>query len=195
MVNCPSRGPSGEMIEAIEMSRRFQTVQRMVGDVEAQHVALEGELGALVPVLLGDDAFDAQMGGLVASPAHPEQVVLAVGLVALEVDDGVDGLLEDIHEPAPGMAHRVERPGLDERLDGPLVAHLQGHVVEELEEVVGRAVLVAGLDHLVDQVLVDVADRPQAEADVGPDGGEGQRGCVDVGRQHVDVLGPHVRQV
>ena len=43
-----------------------------------------------------------------------EQVVLPVGLIALEVDHLVDLVLEALHEAAAAVAHRVERARLDE---------------------------------------------------------------------------------
>ena len=178
----------------LRLEDRFHPAQRMVGDVEAEHLTLEGEFRASFPVLFRHHPLDTQFGWCVGG-AHAEQVVLTVGLVAFELGGGVDGLLVDRHETAPGMTHRVEGTSLDERLDESLVAHPQRHSVEELEEVLGRAVFLASGDDVVDGAGPDVADGPQAESDVLTDGRELQGGRVDVGWQHLDVLGAHVGEV
>ncbi|MPM27380.1 hypothetical protein SDC9_73890 [bioreactor metagenome] len=166
---------------------RFHALQRVVGDVEAEHLALEGELGPLVPLLhVGHhDGGRVVLDGLV--PEHREQVVLAVRLVALATGDLVDRLLEALHQGAPVVAHRVEGAGLDQRFDQPLVADGQRLLVEELVERPRPAALLAGGDDLLDDVLADVADGGQPEADVLPDRGELGRGLVDVGGQHLDA--------
>ena len=134
------------------------------------------------------------LGGFGIVP-HAEEVVLTIGLVALDVDDGIDGLLVDRHQAASGMAHGIEGTSLDEGLNEPLVAHRQADLVKEAEEIGGRAILLTRPDDLRDGVGTDIADSSQAEPDVLTDSGELQRGGVDVGRQDIDVLGPHVGQV
>ena len=93
------------------------------------------------------------------------------------------------------MAHGIEGTSLDEGLNEPLVAHRQADLVKEAEEIGGRAILLTGPDDLRDGVGTDIADSSQAEPDVLTDSRELQRGGVDVGRQDIDVLGPHVGQV
>ena len=51
-----------------------------------------------------------------------EERVLADRLVALDVDVLVDGGLVDRHQRPALVLHLVERAGLDQRLDDPLVA-------------------------------------------------------------------------
>jgi hypothetical protein len=68
----------------------------------------------------------------------------------------VDDLLVGVQEPLTGMAHRIEGPGLDQRLHGPLVQD-RGvatlcEVVEVLERTVGGPL---GLDQL-QQAAVEV---------------------------------------
>ena len=95
-----------------------------------------------------------------------EQRVLADRLVALDVDVLVDGgLVDGDQRPAP-VLHVVERAGLDQRLDDPLVADERGDLVHEVVEVVVAALLLARGHDAVDDVVADVADRGQAEADV-----------------------------
>ena len=70
-------------------------VKRVVGDVEPEHLALEGEQRGLVP-LRGRDRWWCprdRAGCIVVEPA--EQGVLSDGLVALDVEDRVDAVLVD----------------------------------------------------------------------------------------------------
>src|SRR2546430_9198273 len=64
-----------------------------------------------------------------------EQGVLPDGLVALDVDDRVDGLLVHQHQTLAVVPERIEGSGLDQRLDDPLVAHLRRHLAQEVLEV------------------------------------------------------------
>ena len=63
------------------------------------------------------------------------------------------------------MPEAVERPGLDQRLDGPLVEHLLGHPFGEVVERVELAVLVAFGEQQLDEPLPHVAHRRQTERD------------------------------
>ena len=109
-----------------------------------------------------------------------EQVELPLGLLALHADHRVDRLLVHQQQRAARVTERVERPGLDERLDGPLVADDGRHLVEEVGEGRERALLLARPHDRVDHVGADVADGGQTEPDVLADGRE-------VGRRRVDV--------
>ena len=162
----------------------LQAEQRVIADVEAQHVALEGEPGALIPLLhLGQHVrIRVLLAGHLA-----EEVVLAVGLVAFEIEHLIHRGLEDVHQRPALVAHRIERAGLDQRFDHPLVAHDQRNRIEKLEEAGRLAVLRAGAGDAADHVVADVADGAQAEPDVGAHGGEVGGGLVDVGRQHLDA--------
>ena len=161
----------------------------MVGDVEAEHLALERQPRAPVPLLhLRHVRVQGRALRLVAVDVEPEvEAVLAVLRVALDVDDRVDGGLEDAHQRAAGVTELVEGTGLDQRLDDALVAHQQRRLVEEIAEVGGRAEPVALVDPGVDHLVADVAHGAEAEADVVPDGRERHVGRVDVGRQHLDA--------
>ncbi len=139
--------------------------QRVVGDVEAEHVALVAEQRHLVPLVdLGDGDGDAEAAALVVEAA--EQGVLADRLVALDVDVLVDRRLVDRDQRPPLVLHVVEGAGLDQRLDHPLVADQRRHLVDEVVEVVEPALLRASRDDPVDDVGADVADGGEPEADV-----------------------------
>lgn len=86
----------------------FGAVQGMGRDVQAEHLAFEGQQGAGVPLLLGD--LDRE--GLRGLGGRPEEGVLAVGGVALEVDDRVDRLLVDHDQALAAVAEGVERAAL-----------------------------------------------------------------------------------
>ena len=75
----------------------FETIERVVGDVEADHVAFERELLLLLPFRsVGNRHGEAR---LVIVPAESgEQIELAVGLLTFDADDRVDGLLMDLDE-------------------------------------------------------------------------------------------------
>ena len=116
-----------------------------------------------------------------------EERVLADRLVALEVDVLVDGHLVDLDQRAAEVLHVVERAGLHQRLDHPLVADERGHLAHEVVEVEVAALLRARRHDRRHHVGADVADRGEPEPDVGADGGERRLRLVDVGRQHLDL--------
>ena len=83
--------------------------ERVVGDVEPEHVALEGEQRALVPLVERRDP-DRDRREVLVEPA--EQRVLADRLVALEVEVLVDGVLVDGDQARAGRTRgsRTRRP-------------------------------------------------------------------------------------
>ena len=89
----------------------LQALQRMITDIEAEHLALERQLGSLVPVgQVGHAAYQHRVGvGQLA-----EKIILAVGLVPLEVKHAVHRRLVDAHQGPPGMPHRLEGSRLDQ---------------------------------------------------------------------------------
>ena len=70
------------------------------------------------------------------------------------------------------MPQGVEGSGLDERVDGALVAHDRGNLVEEVLEGGELALVLSGGHDRVDDVDADVAHRGQPEAHVLIDRGE-----------------------
>ena len=186
--------------------------QRVVADVEAEHLLLEGQPERLVELGVRDgDPGVGEPGRLAlgrllqgGEEGHDPGVVLAAPL-----EGAVDDLLEGEAQALAGVAHGVEGAGLDQRLDGPLVEHLGVDPLAEVVEVGERA---AGLPLGHDeghQGLADVAHRGQAEgdgagavargADValagGEVGGELGQGAVDVGDQHLDAERPALAEV
>ena len=108
--------------------------QWVVRDVQAEHLPLEGQQGGLVPLAVRHRDLEAGLGLRV--PA--EQRVLADGLVPLDVDDGVDGLLVDDDQALARVLERVERARLDQRFDDPLVAHVHRDLAQEVSEAAER---------------------------------------------------------
>ena len=93
------------------------------------------------------------------------------------------------------MAQVVEGAGLNERLNGALIAHLQRHLLQKVVEGLVAALLLTGGDHTLDHVRTHVTDCTHAEADVLTHGGEGQGGFVDVRGEHGDTHGAALVQV
>ena len=105
--------------------RHLEPGQRVVGHVQAEHLALEGELvllGPLGPIghLGGRDLLD------VVVEAVEVEADRAGRLLALRVDRRLRGIFMDLQQRATGRAERVERTRLDERLDGALVRRRRG---------------------------------------------------------------------
>ena len=144
---------------------RFHAFQRMIAEVEPEHLLLEGQPNGFVELLGGD-----------RHPGVVEQQFVAVAQIAEEAHDplvglapasqgAVDDLFEHQAQPLARMAGVVERPGLDQGLHRPLVEH---HWIDPSAEIVevgeGTTPLPLGDDPL-DQALPDVADSRQAERD------------------------------
>src|SRR5688572_8426954 len=161
----------------------LQALQWMITDIEAEHLALEGQLGSLVPVRQVRNTSRQHWIGL---GQLAEKIILAVRLVALKVKHPVDCRLIDRHQSAAGMPHRLEGPRLDQRLDHSLVADDQRHLVQEAVEVHSLAVGLPSGHDSIDHVVPDIAYRSQAKTDIGTDRGEIGCGFVDVRWQHLD---------
>ena len=77
--------------------------QRVVGDIEAEHLPLEGQQGRLVPLDLGDrrehDELDA-LTVIAAETEVAEEGVLTDRLLPLLIDEGIDVGLVDAHQPS-----------------------------------------------------------------------------------------------
>ena len=160
--------------------------QRVVADIEAEHVALERQLLALFPLLLGDRRQHSELHRALSVEAAEERV-LALRLLTLLIDEGVDVHLVHAHQPTAAVPERVERAGLGQRLDRALVAHHDWHLAQEVLKRAVASVCLAGGDDPVDHVGADVADRGQAEANVGADRGEVGGRLVHIRWQHLDA--------
>ena len=120
--------------------------------------------------------------------ARAEQVELADRLVALGVDERVDGLVVHRDQPAARLAERVERAGLDQRLDGALVADHRVDLAQEVVEVGEAALLLArGDDRRRRRCAPTLRTAARPKRMSAPTRGEVGVGLVDVGRQHLDA--------
>ena len=166
--------------------------QRVVGDVEPEHLPLEGEQRLLVPLVGGQlrEAVEGRALVEVGGSGHQrvEQAVLPEVGLALDIGQGVDELVVLLDDAPARVAEVVERSGLGQGLDRALVADHRGGLAQEVLEGRIPALLLAAADDGVDDVGTDVADRGHPEPDVGADGGEVGDRLVDVGRQDLD---PH----
>ncbi len=99
------------------------------------------------------------------------------------------------HQALTRVPERIERARLDQRLDHSLVTHHQRNLAQEIGEPVELALRLARRDDRVHHVGAHVADRRQAEPDVGADRREHGYRLVDVGRQHLDAHPAALTQV
>jgi hypothetical protein len=106
----PSSPMSWAMLDvAVRREDVLEPLQRMVADVQPEHLPLEGQAGHLLPLVQsrapGTPRAQTAAGGVRRTPEElAEQVVLAVGLIAFEVDHLVDLLLEALHQARGGCA-------------------------------------------------------------------------------------------
>ncbi len=164
----------------------------MPGYVEAQHLPLEGELVLVLPLVVGHLDGEHRVGGGVGAT---EQVELPHRLGLLGAEHRVDGVGVDQEQPLAGVAERVERARLDQRLRHLLVAGGDVDLVQVVGEVGVLALVGARIDQRGNDVRADVAHRAEPEADVGTHRGEVQPRLVDVGRQHRDAQPAAVREI
>ena len=154
------------LLSTLRLSAALDPEQRVIGDVQAEHLLLGPQTVALVELDVGDRRALVEACSLrgslvpVAEQAHHAAVTLTP---AFERD--VDDLLEGSEQPAPGVAEAVEGAGLDQRLDRALVEHWFGDTLGELVERRELAVRVALGDEQVDEGLADVAHRREPERD------------------------------
>ena len=160
----------GERAVALPGEDVLDAEQRVVGDVEPEHLALEGQQRRSCPTPpAGTRHVEGRLAPSVVAEA-PNRRVLPDRLVALDVDrPRRRPARAPSTRPLRGVAERVERARLDQRLDGPLVADHRGHLAQEVGEAGERALRLAGRDDRLDHVVADVADRGQAEPDVRAD--------------------------
>ena len=203
-------GQLGDREIGAPLQRPLGAEERVVADVEAEHLLLEGEPLGLVHLEVGDrealvERRLAALGHALAEEAEDARVALAA-----TGQRGVDDLLEDGEQAAALVAEPVERTGLDQRLDGPLVQHRRVDAVGEVVEVGEAPVGVALGDHQGHEPLADVAHRREPERDdartprrelrprrrrVGPEGHEVGGREVDVRVQHLDAHRPALGEV
>ena len=163
-------GPVVERVELVDGAvgpagqRRLGAEQRVIADVQPEHLLLEGQAVALVELEVGDGGpLEVVAGPTVVATTeqgHDPHVPLAPA-----GDRVVDDLLEHREQALAWMADVVEGAGLDQRLDRALVEDLG---VDPLAEVVEVGVRPAGLalGHDVgDEALADVPHRRQPEDD------------------------------
>ena len=145
--------------------RRLHAAQRVVGDVQAQHLALGRQLRLAVELGQVRDVDRQARARILVLPQSAEQVELSDRLVALDVDDRIHGLVAAREEGTARVPHRVESAGTDEGLDRALVAHHLRHLVQEVLERGETPLLGAGFYNRVDDRTAHVLDGVQAEAD------------------------------
>ena len=96
----------------------------MIRDVQSEHLAFEAQLFLSVPFGQVRDLHAETAADLLGFlPQTGKQIKLPGCLVALNANDGFDGLFMLQLQGTPSGAQRVEGATLDQRLDGALVAN------------------------------------------------------------------------
>ena len=169
---------------------RLETEQRMVGDVEAEHLLFVRKARHLLELDIRNRRSFVEGRAIVefAEQRHDPHVVL---LTALHRQ--VDDLLVHLQQTLPGMTEAVERATLDQRLDRALVERLDLDPLDEIDERLEGATLVPGSENLLDDALTDVPDRRHSEDDAAR-GGAPLLACLGVGAT-VPVGVGHRREV
>lgn len=165
----------------------------MVGDVDAQYVALLGELHVTVPLLaigLGNNDLEA---GTLDIAEHIEQRGLAVRTVLLALYGGVDDVLgvllvHKVHHLAARVTGVIERARSDKRLDDAAVRLAGVHALDEVVQVLVRTVRLALVDDCLRHALAHASDAGKAEADALGRSRELLTGLVDVRGQDGDAV-------
>ena len=175
----PSATVPSSVSAAIELSAALaqhvlDAEQRMVGDVEAEHLALEREQVGLVPLARRDRRRRPSMPDRRRRRRRtpPNRSNWPIASLRLVVDERVDGVGVHREQALAGVAERVERARLDQRLDRLLLQATGVDLAQEVVEVGEARPSPCGSRTIdVDHVGADVADRGEAEADVGADRG------------------------
>src|SRR5579872_1340154 len=162
-------------------------LERVVGDVEAEQLALEPqELLALVLRDRGDYDLFRRAGRLRAVAEHIGEGDLAGALVALGLRRSLQRIVQRLDERAPVLVarQRGERARVDKALDGgarDARALRAEHPAAEVRQRRERAVLVAHAQDGLDGRAADVLDGGEAEAKGGAGGGGSGVGSGDRG--------------
>ena len=175
--------------------RTFQATQRVVRNVQAQHVTLKVQLLAAIPIGHVRDGHGQLVTQSIVHAEGTEEVKLARRLLTLDRHGCVHCRLVNEGQRTAGVAQVVESARLDERFDGALIAHLQRHLLQEVVEGLVASLLLAGGNHAFDHVRAHVTNRAHTEADIVTDRGEGQGGLVHIRREHGNAHGAALVQV
>ena len=175
--------------------RTFQTTQRVIRNVQAQHVTLKVQLLAAVPVGYVRDGHGQFVAEGVVHAEGAEEVELARRLLTLDRHGGIHCRLVDEGQGTARMTQVVESARLNERLDGALIAHLQRHLLQEVVEGLVTALLLAGGNHALNHVRAHVTNRTHTEANIIADRGKRQGGLVHVRGEHGNAHGAALVQV
>ena len=144
----------------------FQPAQRVIRDVQPQHVTLKVEL--IAPFPLGNVRYRYRqiLAQFLPHPEGTEQVKLPGGFLTFHRDSRINCLLMHERKRTAGMPQIVKRTRFNERINGALIAHAQRHFLQEIAERLIPALLIAGGNHTIHHVRAHVTDCAHAEADI-----------------------------
>ena len=167
----------------------LKAVERVAGDVEAQHLTLQGQLVLAIPLLIRD--VDGERGDglalLLAAAEASEEIELAFVRCLLGGLHRVHRVLVDEHEPLARVPQGVESAGLDEGFGHALGTGGQLDLVQVVGEGSVRALLATGLHDGIDHFPTHVADSAHAEANILAHSLKRFLGLIDIRGQHADA--------
>ena len=105
--------------------------QRMVGDVQAEHLPLEAQQRCLVPSPYRARARRRSPLSRRSSPKSESWPIASLRLTSMIASTACSWIM---HQALARVPERVERAGLDQRLDDPLVAHVDRDLAQEIGE-------------------------------------------------------------
>ena len=183
----------GDGVVTLFGERVLVRTERVVGDIDAEHLVLLGELDPAVPldaVRRGNGLLEA---GAVDVGEHVEHRELAGRALLLLACCGVDDVLgivlvHEVHHLHARVTGVVEGTGLDESLDHSAVRLGAIDPVDEVVEVLEGAVLVSLRHDGVAHALAHAADACEPEPDALGRRREVLAGLVDVRWEDGDAL-------
>ena len=156
----------------------------MVRNVEAQHLAFFSELLTTVKLRKIRD-FNCKRRTRILPHAHStKEVKLPDGLVTLDIDHRIHGLVTARQKSAPCVTQRIKSACAHERLDRSLIANHLRNLVQEVLEGSELALLMTRLDDRVDNVRTNILNSIQTKANVLTIRSKGAHRSIDIRRKN-----------
>ena len=147
--------------------RLLEAIERVAGNVQAQHFALEGKFVFTIPIVFRNVQGKGVRGRVVFSPADSsEEIELSLIRGLLGGLHRIHRVLVDEHEALARVVQVIEGAGLNQRFCHALGAGGELDLVQVIAKGGKRALVVAGFDDGFHHFRADIADSAHAEADI-----------------------------